>query len=95
MNLSQKAPDKLTVRPPDILEKAFQFVMDKWNSEHNYTYACDQLKSIRQDLMVQHVKSNLTVRTYEAHARISLEMVSLSYYVSVMLWDKGPKTLKF
>lgn len=69
------APDESTVRPPEILEKSFELVMNKWNTEHNYTYVCDQLKSIRQDLMVQHVRNEFTVKIYEAHARISLQMV--------------------
>ncbi len=69
-----------TVRPLPILEQALDLVRKKWKKEHNYTYACDQLKSLRQDLTVQHIKSDFTVKVYEAHARIALEMGDLGEY---------------
>ncbi|KAK5119552.1 hypothetical protein LTR85_007380 [Meristemomyces frigidus] len=72
------APD--TVRPLPVLEKALHHIRSKWRKEHNYNYACDQLKSLRQDLTVQHVQNELTVKVYEAHARIALEMKDLGEY---------------
>ena len=72
------APD--TVRPLPVLEQALDLVRKKWKKEHNYGYACDQLKSLRQDLTVQHIKNDFTVKVYEAHARIALEMADLGEY---------------
>ena len=73
-------PPPDTVRPLPILEQALNLVRKKWKKEHNYTYACDQLKSLRQDLTVQHIKNEFTVKVYEAHARIALEKADLGEY---------------
>lgn len=73
-------PAAETVRPLAVLEKALDLVRKKWKKEHNYSYACDQLKSLRQDLTVQHIKNDFTVKVYEAHARIALEMADLGEY---------------
>ncbi|KAI7756091.1 hypothetical protein M8C21_006506 [Ambrosia artemisiifolia] len=71
------APDPATVRPEEVLEKALLFVQD---SPKNYLYKCDQLKSIRQDLTVQRIRNELTVKVYETHARLAIEVGDLSEY---------------
>ena len=49
----------IQVRPEEVLEKALHMVQ---TSQKNYLYKCDQLKSIRQDLTVQRIHNELTVK---------------------------------
>lgn len=74
------APKPEEVRPLPVLKEMMMLLRKKWKAEHNYAYACDQFKSLRQDLTVQHVKTEFTVQVYEAHARIALEMKDLGEY---------------
>ncbi|KAL4002710.1 SAC3/GANP/Nin1/mts3/eIF-3 p25 family protein [Acanthocheilonema viteae] len=67
------APELSTVRPLKILEKALKLVQQKYATNRDYTYANDQLRSIRQDLMIQCIRTNFTVNVYETNARIALE----------------------
>ena len=74
------APNPDTVRPLHILEKTLEFLKQKWRRDSNYAYICDQFKSLRQDLTVQHIKTAFTVNVYEIHARIALEKGDLGEY---------------
>ena len=88
-----QAPDPADVRPEPVLQRSLQMVLDKWRQAapaasapnpdhlHDYKYTCEQLKSIRQDLTVQHcIHSPLTISVYEHHARIALEVGDFSEY---------------
>ncbi|KAI5776382.1 SAC3/GANP/Nin1/mts3/eIF-3 p25 family-domain-containing protein [Geopyxis carbonaria] len=102
MNLEKKYfrltsdPDPENVRPLYILEKTLELLKKKWRTEQNYSYICDQFKSLRQDLTVQHIKSDFTVTVYEIHARIALEKGDLGEYNQCQsqlasLYDEGLK----
>jgi hypothetical protein len=73
-------PKPENVRPLGVLKKALDLLKKKWKHEGNYGYICDQFKSLRQDLTVQHIKNDFTVSVYEIHARIALEKGDLGEY---------------
>ncbi|KAF2731670.1 hypothetical protein EJ04DRAFT_471557 [Polyplosphaeria fusca] len=73
-------PKPDTVRPQHVLEKTLEMLGQKWKTEKKYTYMCNQFKSLRQDLTVQHIKNSFTVKVYEYHARIALEKGDLGEY---------------
>jgi len=74
------APNPDHVRPEPVLKQTLEFLKKKWRKEGNYSYICDQFKSLRQDLTVQHIKNKFTVEVYEIHARIALEKGDLGEY---------------
>ncbi|OAR03280.1 hypothetical protein LLEC1_03068 [Akanthomyces lecanii] len=66
-------PIPSNVRPKHILRQTLDLLKKKWRKEGNYSYVCDQFKSMRQDLTVQRIRNDFTVSVYEIHARIALE----------------------
>jgi hypothetical protein len=70
-------PTVESVRPPRVLAAALAHVKARWRGgaggPPDYEWACPQLKSIRQDLVVQGVRGVLAVDAYETHARIGKE----------------------
>ncbi len=58
-------PNPDTVRPEPILKKALKHFLDKYQKDKNYEYLISQLRSIRQDLTVQHIKNGFTIQVYE------------------------------
>ena len=66
-------PHPSSVRPESILRKALASLVSKHRDGIKYLYISDQLKSIRQDLSVQHIRNALTIEVYEFNARLALE----------------------
>lgn len=79
LRLTEEA-DASKVRPVNILRKALEMVKERYQEDDNYVFACDQLKSIRQDLMVQNINTKFTSHVLEVHARIALEQGDLDEY---------------
>lgn len=73
-------PVPSNVRPEPILRQTLDLLKKKWRKEGNYSYICDQFKSMRQDLTVQRIRNDFTVAVYEIHARIALEKGDIGEY---------------
>ncbi|KAI0013049.1 SAC3/GANP/Nin1/mts3/eIF-3 p25 family-domain-containing protein [Xylariaceae sp. FL0662B] len=74
------APKAADVRPEQVLRQTLDLLKKKWRKEGNYSYICNQFKSLRQDLTVQRIRNEFTVSVYEIHARIALEKGDLGEY---------------
>lgn len=73
-------PIPSNVRPERILRQTLDLLKKKWRKEGNYSYICDQFKSMRQDLTVQRIRNDFTTSVYEIHARIALEKGDIGEY---------------
>ncbi|CAE8613420.1 unnamed protein product [Polarella glacialis] len=74
------APRPEDVRPEPVLEEALRSCRRRWESERNWAYVSDQLRAIRQDLVVQRSRSHFACRAYETCARLALEAQDLGQF---------------
>jgi hypothetical protein len=65
--------DPSTFRPLAVLKDSFAYCMEKYAQLGSYEYIEEQLRSIRQDLMVQHITDPFCTTVYESHARLAIE----------------------
>lgn len=87
------APNENDIRPEDILKKAFLQLKTIWKetkdskSDRGWkltgSYVLDQLKAIRQDLVVQGISNEFTVEVYEYNAKIALKAQNLNEFNQV------------
>jgi len=78
-------PDPKDVRPYSVLKKALRHVKSKYKKKKwSYNYACEQLKSIRQDMTVQGVEDALAVQVYETHGRLALENNDMDEFIQCL-----------
>ncbi|TFK97742.1 SAC3/GANP/Nin1/mts3/eIF-3 p25 family-domain-containing protein [Pterulicium gracile] len=89
---SEPQPEK--IRPLHVLETTLNELKKRWRGKETYNWMCSQLKSMRQDLTVQHIKNPFTVKVYELHARVALESNDMVEYNACQaslkpLYEKG------
>ncbi|KAL4447060.1 hypothetical protein ABPG74_013912 [Tetrahymena malaccensis] len=74
-------PKACDVRSPETLVKSFEFITNKYvNKSEDYHYFQSQFRSIRQDLLIQNIKSEFTFQVLEVNARICLENYDIQEY---------------
>ena len=66
-------PKEENVRPLHVLKKSLQHIKSQYIQEEDFEWANEQLKSVRQDITVQHLRCPFVLEVYETHARLLLE----------------------
>ena len=68
-----EVPDASLFRPLPILVKSFEYCLNKYSQNNDYEYISEQLRSIRQDLLVQGIEDEFCVSVYEKHATLAIK----------------------
>lgn len=74
------SPKVEDVRPLSILRKALSHIKSQFIQTEDFDWANEQLKSVRQDITVQHLRNKFVLEVYELHARILLEHGDLNEF---------------
>mmetsp|Transcript_28995 Transcript_28995/g.78467 ORF Transcript_28995/g.78467 Transcript_28995/m.78467 type:complete len:414 (-) Transcript_28995:171-1412(-) len=74
------APKAEDVRPLPVLRKSLAHVKAHYIQNEDFDFANEQLKSIRQDITVQHLRNDFVLEVYENHSRILLEHGDLNEF---------------
>jgi hypothetical protein len=70
----QSMPDPATVRPERVLAKWAERLQVKYETdEADWEWISDQFKAIRQDMVIQHIRSPSAVTAYETNGRLALQ----------------------
>lgn len=70
--------DPAKVRPEPVLKEAFCRLKKIWKESDRREYVLDQLKAIRQDLVVQGISDEFTVKVYEYNIKRAILCKNLS-----------------
>nr|CDS33888.1 leukocyte receptor cluster [Hymenolepis microstoma] len=69
-----KTPDPSEIRPPEVLQLSLHHILKLWkNGERKYAWVSDQFKSMRQDLLIQRIYSELAIEIYESNAKVAID----------------------
>lgn len=74
------APKEEDVRPLPVLRKSLAHIKSQFIQLEDFDWANEQLKSVRQDITVQHLRNSFVLEVYETHARILLEHGDLNEF---------------
>mmetsp|Transcript_5856 Transcript_5856/g.14354 ORF Transcript_5856/g.14354 Transcript_5856/m.14354 type:complete len:424 (-) Transcript_5856:3443-4714(-) len=73
-------PKPEDVRPLPVLRKALLHIRSQYVEQEDFEWANDQLKAVRQDVTVQHIRDPFVLDVYETHARLLLEHGDLNEF---------------
>ncbi|KAG7364793.1 SAC3/GANP family protein [Nitzschia inconspicua] len=73
-------PKAENVRPLAVLQRCLAHIKSKFIQNEDFEWANEQLKSVRQDITVQHLRCPFVLEVYETHARILLEHGDLNEF---------------